>query len=455
MDNRRLIKNFLILFIGVNLISCQEEKPASTAIIQGKIPVETTELFIDYDGEWEELLLSEDGQFLDTLSINAPQYVQLAFDNNRLRFYVTPGDKVVVSGDSSISFSGSNARINDYLYQVSEIEEALAEYEYNSHNWIFNLNETDYIHFRDSIKEARLNELAQLPAGTEDFQDFHQKDILYDYQYDIARYPNYYSFFHRDYKPTELITTFYKGVSLDNEEYAKNYSSYCALVDLILYQQIDEIEDSTLSTLEAHLSVIEEIESPTILHRRLVASLPHFNSSEENIEAMLDRMLGMAKLDRTKEEIQDHYNIVSQLKPGSPSPDFDFENYAGGNTKLSDLRGKLVYIDVWATWCGPCILEIPHLKELEKELQDKNIEFVSISLDEPRFKNMWKNMVENKELGGIQLISDNGWDNEFVRGYGIQAIPQFILLDEEGNIISAHAERPSDETLKECLIALL
>ena len=166
-------------------------------------------------------------------------------------------------------------------------------------------------------------------------------------------------------------------------------------------------------------------------------------------------MLGMAKLDRTKEEIQDHYNIVSQLKPGSPSPDFDFENYAGGNTKLSDLRGKLVYIDVWATWCGPCILEIPHLKELEKELQDKNIEFVSISLDEPRFKNMWKNMVKNKELGGIQLISDNGWDNEFVRGYGIQAIPQFILLDEEGNIISAHAERPSDETLKECLIALL
>ncbi|MEM9931034.1 MAG: TlpA family protein disulfide reductase, partial [Bacteroidota bacterium] len=64
-------------------------------------------------------------------------------------------------------------------------------------------------------------------------------------------------------------------------------------------------------------------------------------------------------------------------------------------------------------------------------------------------------MIEDKQLGGIQLISDNGRNNDFIRGYSIQAIPKFILLDEQGNIISASAERPSDVRIIERLKALL
>jgi thiol-disulfide isomerase/thioredoxin len=141
---------------------------------------------------------------------------------------------------------------------------------------------------------------------------------------------------------------------------------------------------------------------------------------------------------------------------GSPSPTFgNYENYAGGSMSLSDLRGKYVYFDIWATWCGPCIKEIPSLKKVEKQYEGKNIQFVSISVDEGRGYRGdkasayagWKKMIAEKELGGIQLIADNGFQSQFIKDYQINGIPRFILVDPEGNIVSADAPRPSSSEL--------
>jgi thiol-disulfide isomerase/thioredoxin len=142
---------------------------------------------------------------------------------------------------------------------------------------------------------------------------------------------------------------------------------------------------------------------------------------------------------------------------GQASPTFEnYENPTGETTSLDDLKGKYVYIDVWATWCGPCIREIPSLKEVEKAYHDKNIEFVSISVDDGRgFKNDaaaakvgWKEMVKDKELGGLQLISDKGWKSDFIQGFQINSIPRFILIDPAGNVVNADAPRPSSPKLR-------
>jgi thiol-disulfide isomerase/thioredoxin len=140
---------------------------------------------------------------------------------------------------------------------------------------------------------------------------------------------------------------------------------------------------------------------------------------------------------------------------GKASKGFEYENHKGGKTKLEDLRGKYVYIDVWATWCGPCRQEIPFLKKVEEKYHGKNIEFVSISVDVDKDHEKWKTFVTEKELGGIQLFADKNWNSEFMKSYGINSIPRFILIDPKGNIVKADAERPSSPKLQEELDKLL
>lgn len=119
------------------------------------------------------------------------------------------------------------------------------------------------------------------------------------------------------------------------------------------------------------------------------------------------------------------------------------------------MKGKYVYVDVWATWCGPCLREIPSLKQVEKDYHGKNIVFVSLSIDEAKDHDKWKAMVTEKELGGIQLMAYKDWKSQFVEDYGILGIPRFILIDTQGNIVSADAPRPSEVKLRTMLDKLI
>lgn len=142
-----------------------------------------------------------------------------------------------------------------------------------------------------------------------------------------------------------------------------------------------------------------------------------------------------------------------KLGKGKPSPEFlNYENFKGGTTSLADLRGKYVYIDIWATWCGPCKAEIPNLKALEEDFHGKDIHFVSISVDNIDGRRgsheSWKTMVGEKQLGGIQLFADNDFNSQFIRDYNINSIPRFILLDPNGNIVDSNAMRPSSPEIR-------
>lgn len=140
---------------------------------------------------------------------------------------------------------------------------------------------------------------------------------------------------------------------------------------------------------------------------------------------------------------------------GIAAPDFEYESIAGKKVKLSDFKGKYVYIDVWATWCGPCRAEISHLKKLEEKLHGKNIEFVSISVDYEKDYEKWKKFVAEKQLGGIQVYADKNWESSFIQSFGINSIPRFILIDPNGNVVSSDEDRPSQPKLQEKLDKLL
>ncbi|MDN6309988.1 MAG: TlpA family protein disulfide reductase [Psychroflexus sp.] len=141
---------------------------------------------------------------------------------------------------------------------------------------------------------------------------------------------------------------------------------------------------------------------------------------------------------------------------GKVSPLFeDYENYEGGTSSLKDYRGSYVYIDMWATWCVPCLYEIPFMKEIEESYKDKNITFLAVSVDNQEDKGKWRQMIEKRELDdGIQLLADKDMESQFVKDYFIYGIPRFILLDPEGRVVSADAPRPSDDKLKELFNSL-
>jgi thiol-disulfide isomerase/thioredoxin len=188
----------------------------------------------------------------------------------------------------------------------------------------------------------------------------------------------------------------------------------------------------------------------------------------DDLKRLEDKKLDPEFITLQKKSIDENYNgIVKYYKKNyeanlaksklnnSVSPSFDYENHKGGKTKLEDLKGKYVYIDVWATWCGPCRAEIPALKKVEEKYHGKNIEFVSISVDVDKDHEKWKIFVNDKQLGGVQLFADKNWNSDFMKSFGVTSIPRFILIDPSGKVVKSDASRPSSPDLQKELDSLL
>lgn len=242
----------------------------------------------------------------------------------------------------------------------------------------------------------------------------------------------------------ESIT--YSGEGADDN----NYLAAQTKLQEKLFSNMDDLDESNLD------STFNDIKG----------ELTNFYNSNTAIDTMITN--GMkTDLDPMLDSYKDYFAgkiaFKKEFPKGMASPTFKgYENFKGGTTSLSDLKGKYVYIDVWATWCGPCIAQIPALKKLEKAYEGKNIQFVSISVDDARrsgggsvdvAKEKWKTMITEEELGGMQLLADNNFNSDFVTNYKIDGIPRFILIDPNGNIVDADAPRPSDPKLTELLNA--
>ena len=143
---------------------------------------------------------------------------------------------------------------------------------------------------------------------------------------------------------------------------------------------------------------------------------------------------------------------VAKLKPGDQGLNFKYPNLQGEMVQFNDFKGKVVLLDMWASWCHACRAEVPALKKLEEELKDNpNFVVVSITLDVPKDRDKWlKAMKDDGTEHNIQLWA-NGW-TYITKYYNFTTIPQFMLFDKEGKIITLSAPRPSDPKLKELIL---
>jgi thiol-disulfide isomerase/thioredoxin/tetratricopeptide (TPR) repeat protein len=124
---------------------------------------------------------------------------------------------------------------------------------------------------------------------------------------------------------------------------------------------------------------------------------------------------------------------LKEISIGKPFPELVFNDLNGTLINISNLKGKVVLIDFWATWCGPCKREIPGLVELYNQYHNKGFEIIGISLDSDI--NALKKFLTSNHVIWPQYFDGKGWDNEIASRFGIESIPSTVLLDKEGNVI--------------------
>ena len=129
--------------------------------------------------------------------------------------------------------------------------------------------------------------------------------------------------------------------------------------------------------------------------------------------------------------------------------DISFKSLDGRVVDINKLKGKVVLIDFWATWCGPCVAELPNVKKTYAKFHEKGFEIIGISLDQSRDK--LSKFVEKEKMPWPQHFDGQGWKNEYAVKYGIQGIPAMWLIDKKGNLVDMKARGGLDGKVEKLL----
>lgn len=455
------MKKLSWIIIALFIVSCiTEEKPTYT-VINGSVTNNTGETaFVRGNGFESRVPISETGSFVDTLNIKKDGFYELYVGRERTEIYLEKGKNLSVTlnaeeFDESLKYTGDLADINNFL---------AAKYLWNEQNVdlkeLFSKDENAFLKQIDENQKSLDSLFKESKIANDNFK----KSLAEEDKYARAIMIENYKSGHRHFsgnKEFEVSKEFYnelKDINFKDTLAFRNSAAYQNLLQVHYNRLVSEEASQNTDANETilFLNKINEALPNGYAKDRMMSSYLQFGlKADDNLDEAYNIYKNSNPNPENLAKLTEQYNKLKVITKGNPSPTFNYENHKGGTTSLEDLRGKYVYVDVWATWCGPCLREIPFLKEVENDYEDKNIQFVSISIDEPKDYDKWKQMVTEKELVGIQLMADNNWKSKFVVDYAILGIPRFILIDTEGNIISADAPRPSDPELRKIFDELI
>ena len=161
-----------------------------------------------------------------------------------------------------------------------------------------------------------------------------------------------------------------------------------------------------------------------------------YNNTLEENDSLLNAMPAQYKNDERIAQIQETIDKQKLTQPGKKFINFEMANPEGKMVQLSDYvgQGKVVLIDFWASWCGPCIKDMPEIVELYKKYKGKDFNIVGVSLDKDA--EAWKGALKKYDMTWPQMSDLKGWQNEGAQLYAVNSIPCTVLVDGDGIIIA-------------------
>ncbi|MDR1882931.1 MAG: TlpA family protein disulfide reductase [Prevotella sp.] len=382
---------------------------------------------------------------------------------NRYVFYFKPGDRLNVKiMAEGYELTGENtpentemARWRDFIFPLED----KAVY--------FQQKNSTYVDFFPLLDE-KLDELKSYPAVATPnllfnrrFEDFKRNDLLFVainfIQTPRSAHPEGEDFndYYREIDLPSLtrntsILDYPGGISLALSSYMTLSRINSQSTDAEKKTKLADVSDLLLDGPDAHLIANDTIRGEIgILLARYIKTLPKF--AEFKAKHGKSMVTDSQKKRMDDIELGLHKNVA-----GEEAIDFRFPDINEKEFALSGFKGKVVYIDVWATWCGPCRKEFPAMKELEKQYRDnKDIVFVGVNVDVSKDIQKWKNFLEKEQLPGIQIFAGDKANAELMKPYKISGIPRFILVGKDGKLVMADAPRPSSTEIKDLLDSVL
>lgn len=410
MKPKQILTTVLIIVAGIYLVMNTETDP-NQVTITGEITNPKAELvtFSNQDTTYSTNA-NEDGTFAISFNLDSATYLNFGHGVETTAMYVHPGDEIKLSIDTeefdeTIEYKGSSS--SSYLakkYLLEEGNDFFGKVYYMS-------NSEAYKAILDNFKIEVINEFGDITDST--FINSEIASIDKDISYFIGRQEKLAEY-------SEDARTY----MWETRNIARDFNFYAA-IDSLNSIDFNNMAEQYAAAFQASLNNVTDAEFIVTAKERIT----------KTTDSWLERKTA----------------VDNMPKEGEPAIDFNYPDTDGNEFSLTSFKGNLVYVDVWATWCGPCKSEIPSLQKLEADYHGKDITFMSVSVDTD--KEAWEKMVADKELGGVQLWAD-GW-SKITKDYAIFGIPRFMLFDAEGNVVSTNAPRPSSDEIRELLEANL
>ncbi len=439
----------------------KDEVVNNTITIAGQLTnAEGNRITASLDEELASDSLKDDGSFLLKFDFEETETFTFNAGNTAFTLYLSPGDSIYITADAeefAETFLAQGDKAHESMYARKKIK-ASRESGMNDYMKLMAHGTEAYFAKRDSVinvVKAHYETLAEQEGVDPDFLEMEEAYFKYLELHMDYLYPMYHGHITRKHKdsidfPTEEVKERLNAVPLDQVHLLK-VTSYENVIEHRLNDKMQEIleQDSTIKEKADYYNLARWMAADSLISHPQVNDYVKYKIIRDqmsyrgpvNAEEMYQKFMASNTTPKYQESLEKIKAKWEPINPGKDVPDFAFTDIEGNEVKLSDLRGQLVYIDIWATWCGPCIAEHPHWDKVKAEYADKPVAFVTVSIDNTRAP--WEKMVKEKKMDGYQWFAENAWQSELTQHFMVNGIPRFLLLDAEGKIIDPSADRPS------------